>query len=299
MTVAADVLLARACLQRAQRMFPAGLGGLIEQFGPLDALRRLRAGTAAHPRSPQLIKLCARQAEADLGAADRLGISLLTPEHDGWPTRRLASYRTTQPARPIALWVRGDPDLARLIRHAVTVLAEPFCGAYGIEVADTFGGELAHLGITVISDAGPGIPATLQRSAIRSRGGRTNLIVLPSGADVPCPPGSADILQQVAEHGAIVTAQPPGAPPESATRNRQLGAALSAVTLLVQANPDSPVLHTARAMAGHTRLLAVPGPITSRGSAGTNNLLRERIAHAVTSAADISDDLLALENHGP
>lgn len=294
-----DLLLARACLQRLQRILPGGVHGLIEQHGPEQTLRRLRD---EHPTTPHAdgqessIEACIARATADLDAADRLGIRLLVPEHSTWPAR-LSSYRLARPAHPIALWVRGNPDLGTLTRSAVTVLAEPLCGAYGIEVADLFGYRLAQHGATLISDTGRGVAAALHRSAIRASSGAANIAVLPCGPERIYPADAMDILEQVADHGAIVSCRPPGTPPHPsiATEAAVLAASLSAVTVLVQANPDSPLLDLARTLATHTRLLVVPGPITARGSAGPHQLLREHLAQPATSAAEVTE---ALRHHG-
>lgn len=299
-----DLLLARACLQRLQRILPGGVRGLIEQHGPEHALLRLRDEhpTILHADDRESsIEACLDRAAADLDTADRLGVRLLVPELTTWPAR-LSGYRLTGRgitgcAPPIALWVRGNPDLTTLTRRAVTVLAEPLCGAYGIEVADLFGYRLAQHGATLISDTGRGVAAALHRSAIRASSGAANIAVLPCGPERIYPADAMDILEQVADHGAIVSCRPPGTPPHPsiATEAAALAASLSAVTLLVQANQESPLLDLARTLATHTRLLAVPGPITARGSAGPHQLLREHRAQPVTSAAEVTE---TLRHHG-
>lgn len=70
-------------------------------------------------------------------------------------------------------------------------------------------------------------------------------------------------------------------------RNRVI-AALTAGTVVVEAAIRSGSLSTANRASGLLRhVMAVPGPITSTMSAGTNELLKQPEVECVTSAADI------------
>lgn len=69
-------------------------------------------------------------------------------------------------------------------------------------------------------------------------------------------------------------------------RNRLIAAASGAV-VLTEARDDSPVLGIAHHAARIGRPVgAVPGPVTSTASSGTNDLLRQRTAHLVSDTND-------------
>jgi DNA processing protein len=127
------------------------------------------------------------------------------------------------------------------------------------------------------------------------------VVVLACGVDV-CYPSSHDTLfAAVRNQGVVVSECPPGVHPTRARfliRNRLI-AALSRGTVVVEAAVRSGALNTAaHALSLNRHLAAIPGPVTSRMSAGCHRLLRERKAVCVTSPEEmielvgvIGDDL--------
>ncbi|HYB13859.1 MAG TPA: DNA-processing protein DprA [Streptosporangiaceae bacterium] len=88
----------------------------------------------------------------------------------------------------------------------------------------------------------------------------------------------------------MISEWPPGRHPARLrflVRNRVI-AALTCGTVIVEAGERSGALNTARHAAELGRpLMAVPGPVTSRQSAGCHRIIREWGATCVTCAADI------------
>jgi DNA processing protein len=198
---------------------------------------------------------------------------------------------------PAVLWIRGSLDrFAQLLADpAVAVVGSRRASAYGLEVAEQLGRELASAGVTVVSGMALGIDAAAHRGALRSAEAKT-IAILGSGADVPYPALHRRLHAQIAEAGAVVSESVPGRRPFRWTfpaRNR-LMAALTAVTVVVEARRDSGSLITATfATAFGRTVAAVPGRVTDAGAAGTNELLRDG-ATLVRDAGDVLDELFGV-----
>jgi DNA processing protein len=135
-----------------------------------------------------------------------------------------------------------------------------------------------------------GIDAAAHRTALEE-GGNT-VAVLGTGVDVPYPVGHRLLHRAIAEHGMVVSENPPGARagPGSFPRRNRIIAALAPVTIVIEAGFRSGALNTAAQALELGRVVAaVPGPIDSDQSRGSNQLLRDG---AVLIAAP--EDALAL-----
>lgn len=194
---------------------------------------------------------------------------------------------------PWALIGRGDPRLIDGLEpfEAVTIVGARRATAYGREVARELGRELAAAGMTVVSGLAFGIDACAHRGALD--GGRT-IAVLGCGPDVAYPASHRSLWRQIAEVGLVLSEFPPGATPWRWTfpaRNRIM-AALAGMTVVVEAAARSGSLITTDLAADLGRDLgAVPGPVTSRASAGPNGLLASG-AYVIRSAQDVLDTML-------
>lgn len=281
-------------------------GALIGAHGPVGALRMVEAGlrdgalaelglgaqtlsAAAARWKPRLYPAHLAHALAD-GA--RAGLVLVAPEETAWP-EQLADLGTHA---PIALWVRGEPSCLERIGRSVAIVGARAATPYGEHVAAELAGELAALGVAVVSGAAYGIDGAAHRAALGT-GGLT-VAVVAGGADRVYPAGHARLFTDIARGGAIVSETAPGATPTKwrfLQRNRCI-AALSAATVVVEAGARSGTLNTAGHAAALGRPLgAVPGPVTSATSAGCHRLLREFDAQCITSTADV----LELIGEGP
>jgi DNA processing protein len=162
--------------------------------------------------------------------------------------------------------------------------------SYGRLVAKKLAQELAERGITVVSGMAPGIDTAAHEGALLS--GRT-LAVLGTGLGKPYPAGSEKLMQRIAERGAVLSEFPwdmEGAQWTFPRRNRLI-AGLSLLVVVVEAPERSGALITADyALEQGKEVLAVPGPITSEASLGTNRLIREG-AKPVLSVDDILEEL--------
>jgi DNA processing protein len=195
---------------------------------------------------------------------------------------------------PWALIGRGDPALLAELAvpaAAVTVVGARRATPYGREVARALGRDLAAAGLVVVSGLAFGVDSWAHRGALEA--GRT-VAVLGCGADVVYPASHRSLWRQVQEGGLVLSELPPGTGAwrwAFPARNRIM-AALSGMTVVVEAAERSGSLITTDLAADLGRDLgAVPGPVSSRYSAGPNSLLAGG-ACLVRDAQDVLDAML-------
>jgi DNA processing protein len=140
-----------------------------------------------------------------------------------------------------------------------------------------------------------GIDAAAHRTAI-DEGGNT-VAVLGTGVDVPYPVGHRELHRKIAEKGLVISENPPGARAGlgSFPKRNRIIAALAPVTIVVEAGFRSGALNTAsQALELGRTVAAVPGPIDSDQSRGSNQLLRDGATFIAAT-----DDALALLGIAP
>ena len=216
-------------------------------------------------------------------AAEALGARIVARNEPGYPSEL---DRLELP--PPALYVRGDWPTA----PGVAIVGPRNADPWALDAAEWFAQDLASRGLVVISGFARGIDAAAHRGALAAASGRT-LAVLGCGLDVPYPRSHYGLAEEIARRGAVVTEFPLGREPAQwhfPVRNRLI-AALATATVVVQASKRSGALITARhALELGREVLALPGRIGDRRSAGSNLLLRDG-AHV---ALDPEDVVLAL-----
>jgi DNA processing protein len=190
---------------------------------------------------------------------------------------------------PWALIGRGDQGMLAELADpvgVVTVVGARRASAYGREVARTLGRDLAATGMVVVSGMAFGIDACAHRGALEA--GRT-VAVLGCGPDVAYPASHRSLWRRIQENGLVLSELPPGTGAwrwSFPARNRII-AGLAGITVVVEAAERSGVLGAARSAKRLGRALgAVPGPVNSRVSAGTNDLLADGAA-LIRNAEDV------------
>ena len=192
------------------------------------------------------------------------------------------------PSPPRALYAIGSIDTLRA--PVVTVVGTRGATPYGERVTRELCSKLARAGACIASGLARGIDAAAHRSAL-AEGGRT-AAVLGTGVDVPYPAGHRELHARIGEHGLLISEFPPGQPAGrgSFPRRNRILAALSSITIVVEAGRKSGALITADvALELGRTVAAVPGPIDSPQSEGSNRLVRDG---AVVIAS--TEDALAL-----
>lgn len=249
-----------------------------DKFGKALATRRLRWNRRME-----------RTLNAEAHMAATCGAWLVTPADPLWPPQ----LNDLGPTRPYGLWCRGDS------RHLLDVASAPSVALvgsrdpsiYGTEATTHLAAELARRGYTVISGGAMGIDIAAHRAALTQQGSDLPTIAfMAGGLDRLYPAQNSDALNMIVDRGLIMSEVSVGNTPTRwrfLERNRLI-AALARHTIVVEARWRSGALNTARhAMEIGRTLWAVPGQINSPNSVGTNRLLRDGLAQALTEAADI------------
>lgn len=163
-----------------------------------------------------------------------------------------------------------------LMGPRVSIVGTRQSTAYGERTTRTLTRALVRAGVSIISGMARGIDGAAHRTAIEE-GGKT-VAVLGTGIDVPYPVGHRQLHRSIAEHGLVLSENPPGATAHQGAfpRRNRIIAALAPVTIVIEAGFKSGALNTASQALELGRVVAaVPGPIDSDQSQGSNQLLRD------------------------
>ena len=178
---------------------------------------------------------------------------------------------------PEQLYALGDPAMLDAPRVAVVGTRDPT--AYGLRMTRAIVAGLARAGVCIISGMARGIDAAAHRAALEA-GGRT-VAVMGTGIDVPYPVAHRELHRTLAERGLVVSEYGSGVRAHRGAfpRRNRIIAALAPVTMVVEAGARSGALNTAgQALELGRTVAAVPGPIDSPQSTGTNELIRDGAA---------------------
>ncbi|MHB9130542.1 MAG: DNA-processing protein DprA [Armatimonadota bacterium] len=270
--------------------------GSVAAIRLLEAFQQPEAIFAATPREwtararvtasgcARLLDAANRDHAGELARLQRLGIRLIPYYDPGYPTRL-----RTIPDPPCVLFVKGEllPEDDR----AIAIVGSRRASPYGRHVAAELAAGLAQRGLIVVSGMAIGTDTAAHEGCLRA-GGRT-IAVLGSGVDVIYPPENTTLYERIAAQGAVISENPPGAPPSRISfpiRNRIISG-LSLGVIVVEASEKSGALITVdHALEQGREVFAVPGSVNSTQSRGTHHLLRDG-ARLVESVDDVLEDL--------
>ena len=253
---------------------PAGEIAALPRFGE-ELVRRVTAASGDDARK--------RTAEA-MERLEKLGAVAITPDDLAYPD----SFRAL-PDPPYLLYAIGKLEL--LGRPGIGIVGTREPTAYGREAANRLAGELARAGYVIVSGMAKGIDAAAHAGALAAEAETVG--VLGHGIDLVYPRENARLFQAMKERALLVTELPPGEEPRAGNfpRRNRLISALSEGVLVVEMGVKSGAQHTVSyALEQGKEVFAVPGPIGSPMSAGTNQLLKDG-ARLVTSAEDVLEEL--------
>ncbi|RMH71278.1 MAG: DNA-protecting protein DprA [Gemmatimonadetes bacterium] len=255
----------------------AVLEASLEQISRLPRMDRKTAQAIIAKHNPDSVK---RQIE-QMAAQD---IQLITYRCDTYPKPLHKIYDP-----PALLFVRGT--LTAEDEVAIGVVGPRAASVYGKTVTQHLTTELVQHGLTIISGMARGIDRVAHESALNA-GGRT-LAILGCGVDVVYPPDNADLVPRIIENGALISELPLGTQPTAMNfpmRNRIISG-MSLGVLVPEARIKSGALITADyAIEQGKDVFAVPGPIHSATSQGSNRLIKNG-AKLVETVQDILEGL--------
>lgn len=268
-------------LIRSENVGPRTFRALLDRYGSagaaLEALPELaRRGGAAKPG-----RICpAAEAEREIEATARLGVSLIALPEPGYPPR----LRMIDDAPPL-LGVRGKAEV--LHANMIALVGSRNASAAGVKFAERIAYELGAAGFVIASGLARGIDAGAHRASLASG----TVAVLAGGHDHIYPPEHVPLVEQIMPNGAAVSEMPLGWEPRGHDfpRRNRLISGLAVGVVIVEAARRSGSLITARMAAEQGReVFAVPGSPLDPRAEGTNGLLKQG-ATLVTQAADVLD----------
>jgi len=273
---------------------PRLTAALLERFGSASAVLKASVGQLAEvPHIGANLAAKFRQAmdQVDV-AAER---ARMEQHHVVLLRRGVPPYPApleTIAVPPDFLYLRGT--LEERDAQAVAIVGSRHGTSYGLRVAERLAADLARAGFTIISGLARGIDAAAHRGALKA-GGRT-IAVLAGGLSKIYPPEHAELADQVANSGALLTESPMPMEPMAAmfpARNRIISGLARAVVLVEAAEKSGALITASHAAEQGREVYAIPGPVDSITSAGTLTLLRKG-ARLARHANDILEDLLGI-----
>lgn len=248
------------------------------------------------PRDPAAVRMLSPRARDALACPDWASVDhdlawLAAPGHHALTLadpRYPALLKKIHQAPPV-LYVDGDPAIVARPQLAIVGSRNP--SAAGHDSSHDFAGALARSGLAVTSGLAIGIDAAAHQGALEA-GGRT-IAVAATGLDRIYPACHRALATRIREQGALVSEAPPGSPPSSGAfpRRNRIISGLSLGTLVVEANPRSGSLITARAALEQGReVFAIPGSIHNPCARGCHLLIRQG-AKLVECIHDILEEL--------
>jgi DNA processing protein len=287
-----DELTAWLTLARAPGIHAGVAAPLLQQAGSVATLvssspSSLRAAGIDGKLLEHLQSPPQREIESDLRWLEQ-------PDHHfiAWGTEQYPHLLADLSDAPLALYVCGDPSVLSMPQLAMVGARNPTPA--GSETAHSFASHLARCGLTITSGLAVGIDTASHRGALAGQG--ITIAVCGTGLDVAYPRSNAQLAEQIAIGGALVSEFPLGIRPlkHNFPRRNRIISGLSLGTLVVEAAVQSGSLITARLASEQGReVFAIPGSIHNPLARGCHRLIRQG-AKLVENAEDIFDELRSL-----
>jgi len=190
---------------------------------------------------------------------------------------------------PKQIYYRGELDI-KIFRKALAVVGTRKMSRYGRAVLERFIPDLVSQNITIVSGFMYGVDTEAHRLTVEN-GGRT-VAVFGSGINQIYPEENSKLYTKIlVNKGVVMSEYFPEMKPKLwsyVQRNRVVAALSNLGVLVIEAGEKSGSQITAEnARALGLPVYAVPGSIVSEMSRGTNNMIKNALAQAVTKAADI------------
>jgi DNA processing protein len=224
-------------------------------------------------------------ADEELVRAHVAGANIVTLDAPAYPTQLRQIYDP-----PLALYVRGDPDL--LSQPALAVVGTRHPTPYGLGMAERLSCDLAARHLVIVSGLARGIDAAGHRGALAGRG--KTVAIFGTGVDVIYPRENQRLADQILATGGALCSEFPmatfAAPQNFPIRNRIISG-LALGVLVIEAGEYSGTRITARcALEQNREMFAVPGNVTNRQAWGPNTLIKQG-AKLVATWEDVWEEL--------
>lgn len=233
--------------------------------------------------------------EREIEKARNAHVRIITIYDDEYPVR-LKDLKSP----PLCLYAAGNLD--RLSGRTIAMVGTRSISYYGRECAENMAYGLALAGWTVVSGLAMGVDAAAHRGALMANNGGRTVGVLGSSIDFFYPSENRELGRDILRQGGCVISEFSfGRRPDTRTfpqRNRIVAAlSLGVVVVETPVKGGSMITCDLAADLGRT-VMAVPGPINARNSAGCHRLIREG-ATIVSSVDEIIESLAEFKPRAP
>ncbi|WP_084414065.1 DNA-processing protein DprA [Salibacterium aidingense] len=247
------------------------------QLSPSELSKQLRlsaeqAGTLYHYLHTPENKMAAYQARH---------IHILTPFMNEYPPRLHHIYDP-----PWVLYARGNLELLQT-PSSLAVVGTRKLTAYGRNAMNQFLSPVIRQNRTIISGLAIGTDTLAHKITVREKG--TTIAVLGSGFDCIYPRENTGLAEHLSTHHLLLSEYPPSTPPRKwqfPMRNRIISGLADAVFISEAAERSGSLITAYQALEQGKDVKALPGPVFSPMSKGTNQLIKEGAA-PVTSFEDL------------
>ena len=254
------------------------VGALVRQFGSVVAAWEVYPKKVARTGG-------AVDWQGELKKAAKFGVTLLTPADAEYPERLRAA-----PSHPLVLYVKGD--VTALARPSLALVGTRRATPYGLDQAFKFAHDLAANGWMILSGLALGIDAEAHKGALAAGG--VTVGIIGSGLDKFYPEENRDLAREIVRKGgAVVSEFPFGRTADTTTfpqRNHVVAALAKGVVAIESPIKSGTLITTGIAADLGRTVMAVPGRVDSRSSAGCLHLIREG-ARLVRHAKDVEEEM--------
>lgn len=226
------------------------------------------------------------KAEDEIAKAQKTGAKIVAFDSPLYPQSLLEI-----PDAPPVLYVKGNE---KLLSHRlnVAIVGARNASINGRKIASRIAYDLTQNDVLVVSGMARGIDTSAHKGAMYALNQQgPTIAVLGTGVDEVYPKENAEIYEQIAEQGLLVSEFLMGTPAQVSNfpRRNRIISGLCLGTLVVEATLKSGSLITARtALEQNKEVFAIPGSPLEPRSGGPNQLIRDG-AVLTESANDILD----------
>lgn len=217
------------------------------------------------------------------------GIYTVLPEEEGYP-----SLLRELPDAPPLLYYKGHLSIQK---EAIAIVGARKATPYGRAAAEAISKELAQHEIVVVSGLARGIDTAAHKGALAASG--ITWAVLGCGLNFMYPPENRKLAEEIIEsNGAVFSEFMPEMAPEPQLfpmRNRLISGMSRGVVVVEAALKSGALITVDFALEQGREVFAVPGPIFSEQSKGSNNLIRQG-AKLIEGFKDILPEIPSLQS---
>lgn len=222
-----------------------------------------------------------KKAEKELRFIQKNNIDILFYNDENYPTRLKECHDA-----PFLLFCKGNYNFN--VSKTISIVGTRHATEYGKKITQQIVDDLSSIDVCIISGLALGIDSMAHQNAIKNN--LQNIAVLGHGLDMVYPTINNSLAKKIEENGALVTDFFTETKPnkQNFPRRNRIVAGMSDAVLVIESAEKGGALITAEIANSYNReVLAIPGNIDQKYSAGCNAIIKENKAQLVTNAKDI------------